>query len=105
MMVSLKPEWTGISVPSKFFTCIATGKPVLFSGSLESAISFWIQKYDLGFQISLNNIDEIAYQLRDISLNQDLIIKLKERAAQVYSDRFSKKVVCDEWYNILLNCK
>jgi len=105
MMVSLRPEWTGISVPSKFFTSIATAKPVLFSGSQDSAISHWIQEYGLGFQVSTMNIDEIAYKLRDISLDQKLIANLKERATKAYGERFSKKVVCDEWYNILSNCR
>lgn len=104
MMVSLRTEWTGISVPSKFFTSIATAKPVLFSGSPGSAISIWIQQNGLGFQVSMKNIDEIAYKLKDISLDQKLIANLKENATKVYSERFSKKVVCDEWCNILTDC-
>jgi glycosyltransferase involved in cell wall biosynthesis len=103
MMVSLRPDWTGISVPSKFFTSIATAKPVLFAGASDSAISIWIKEYGLGFQVSTTNIDEIAYKLRDISLDQELIADLKERATRVYDERFSKKVVCDGWYNLLTN--
>jgi len=36
MLISLKDSWTGISVPSKFFGAIASGKAVLFSGSERS---------------------------------------------------------------------
>lgn len=101
MMVSLRPEWTGISVPSKFFTCIATGKPVLYSGAEDSAISIWIRNLKLGFQITESTIDQVAYQLRDIALDQSLITELKSRASQVYIDKFSKKVVCEQWFQIL----
>lgn len=103
MMVSLRPEWTGISVPSKFFTCIATGKPVLYSGSDNSSISLWIKKYNLGFQITDLNIDHVAYQLREIALDQSLISEFKYRSLKIYSDKFSKKVICDQWFQILLS--
>lgn len=101
MMVSLRPEWTGISVPSKFFTCIATGKPVLYSGSEDSSISNWIKKYNLGFQITENNIDEVAIKLSSISLDQSMIFDLKNRAEQIYYKEFSKNVICNRWYKIL----
>jgi colanic acid biosynthesis glycosyl transferase WcaI len=103
MMVSLKPEWTGISVPSKFFTCIATGKPVLYSGSEDSAISNWIKSFNLGFQITELNIDYVAYQLSEIALNKLLILELKKRSLKIYNDKFSKKVICDQWFQILLS--
>ncbi len=103
MMVSLRPEWTGISVPSKFFTCIATGKPVLYSGSEDSAVSIWINEFNLGFQISESNIEDVAHKLKDISQDKSLIQEMKIRSIQVYQEKFSKRVVCDGWNSILVN--
>src|SRR5262249_36777308 len=40
-LVSLRPEWTGLVVPSKFFGSLAAGRPVLFAGSRDAAIARW----------------------------------------------------------------
>lgn len=103
MMVSLRSEWTGISVPSKFFTCIATGKPVLYSGSEDSAISIWINEFNLGFQVSESNIEEVAHKLKVIAKDKSLIQEMKMRSIQVYQEKFSRRVVCDGWSSILAN--
>ena len=34
-LISLRPGWEGIVVPSKFFGALAIGRPVMFSGSLQ----------------------------------------------------------------------
>ncbi len=47
-IVSLREEWTGTVVPSKFFGALAAGRPVLFEGSPESAIAHWIREYNVG---------------------------------------------------------
>src|SRR5439155_22933525 len=40
-LVSLRPEWTGIVVPSKFFGSLASGRPVIFAGDPKSALARW----------------------------------------------------------------
>ena len=44
MLISLKNNWTGVSVPSKFFSALAMGKAVLFSGSKNSALRIWTER-------------------------------------------------------------
>lgn len=102
MMVSLKNNWTGISVPSKFFTSIATGKPVLFSGANDSAINLWINEFGLGFHSTSNNIEDLSKKLIDISDDIELINQIKFNCLKTYNNKFSKKIVCDNW-SILLN--
>lgn len=47
-LVTLKPGWEGIVVPSKFFGALAIGRPVLFDGPVDSAVSTWIRQYGVG---------------------------------------------------------
>ncbi|MCW8139441.1 MAG: glycosyltransferase, partial [Planctomycetota bacterium] len=37
-VVTLKPEWSGLVVPSKFFAALAAGRPVLFAGPADSDV-------------------------------------------------------------------
>jgi colanic acid biosynthesis glycosyl transferase WcaI len=101
MLISLKDNWTGISVPSKYFSAIAIGKAVLFSGSEYSALSIWTKQYGLGFQINKDTIIEVANLLCEISKNSDLISKMKENSFNVYQEHFSKRVICDKWSDLL----
>lgn len=101
MLISLKEEWTGISVPSKYFSALAIGKAVLFYGSQKSALSIWTNKYDLGYQLDNNNINDIANVLCDIANDAEIISKIKENSFQTYKDHFSKKIVCDKWSLLL----
>jgi glycosyltransferase involved in cell wall biosynthesis len=101
MLISLKHEWTGVSVPSKYFSAIAIGKAVLFSGSINSAISIWTAKYNLGFQVQNDSIDYIADTLCDIASNPEMIHKMKNNSFKTYKDHFSKKTICDQWSALL----
>jgi len=101
MMISLKENWTGISVPSKFFGAIASGQAVLFSGSKNSSIAHWIRKFNLGFQISNNNILEIVELLLDISKDKNRFFEMKLNAFNSYREFFSKKIICDHWSELL----
>jgi colanic acid biosynthesis glycosyl transferase WcaI len=103
MMVSLRSNWTGISVPSKFFTSIAIGKPVLFSGAKDSAIESWLREFNLGFHITNDNIDFIAKELIAISNDYQLISQIKENCLKTYNNKFSKKIICDGWSTLLQN--
>lgn len=101
MLISLKKEWTGISVPSKYFSAIAIGKAVLFSGSQNSALSVWTRDYDLGFQVQKETIDEVVNVLCEIANNPEMISTIKENSFKTYRDNFSKKVICDKWSLLL----
>lgn len=101
MLISLKNDWTGISVPSKYFSALAMGKAVLFSGSEESALSIWTSKYNLGFQLQENNLNIVADVLCDIANNPELISKIKENSFKAYQKYFSKEVICDKWSLLL----
>jgi glycosyltransferase involved in cell wall biosynthesis len=103
MMVSLKSNWSGISVPSKFFTSIATGKPVLYSGANDSAIELWINEFNLGFHLTSDNIEFLSKKLIEISNDIKLINQIKSNCLETYNSKFSKKNVCDNWSILLSN--
>lgn len=101
MLISLKDEWTGISVPSKYFGAIAMGKAVIFSGSENSSLCKWTNKYNLGFHLTKNNISEIADSLCEIAMRPELIRAMQQNALTAYQKHFSKKIICDKWSELL----
>ena len=96
-LVSLKEEWTGTVVPSKFFGALAAGRPVLFSGSPDSAIARWITELNVGWVLQPGSAQEVAGELRRYASNPDARDRMNRHCHHVYTTRFSKRAGLDEW--------
>jgi colanic acid biosynthesis glycosyl transferase WcaI len=96
-IVSLRDEWTGTVVPSKFFGAIAAGRPVLFCGSKQSAIAKWIEHHEIGWVLTDGNVPIVADILRSIMSNPIAMQEMCTRCHQVYQQYFSRNAVLEHW--------
>jgi putative colanic acid biosynthesis glycosyltransferase WcaI len=96
-LVSLRPEWTGIVVPSKFFGSLAAGRPIIFAGDPKSAQAIWVRKHNVGWLLTAETVPQVAQELRDLSRSPERLAELQRRCHRVYHERFSQKHVVDEW--------
>jgi colanic acid biosynthesis glycosyl transferase WcaI len=95
--VSLKPEWSGLVVPSKFFGSLAVGRPVLFAGSRDSAIARWITEHGIGWVLDGANTAEVAAGLRRLAGDRDAVSAMQRRCFEVYRMNFSKEKIIAAW--------
>jgi glycosyltransferase involved in cell wall biosynthesis len=102
-VVSLRPEWTGTVVPSKFFGALAAGRPVLFIGSEQCCIAQIIRHHGLGWVCSPGGEAEIARQLGDLANDMNSLRSLQERCHQAYRSHFSRETVLDAFDRNLRN--
>jgi glycosyltransferase involved in cell wall biosynthesis len=100
-LVSLRPEWTGAVVPSKFFGSLGAGRPVLFAGSRDAAIARWIEEYQVGWVLDERSSEAVAAQLRELVTAPGRLADLQQRCHQVYQRHFSRAHVMDEWHREL----
>lgn len=100
-MLSLRPGWEGIVVPSKFFGSLAAGKPLLYAGSPESSIRIWTERHDLGFVVEPQNIPQIADTLCHLAKHPDLLRDKQERSWKCYHEEFSRERVIEGWDQFL----
>lgn len=100
-LLSLREEWEGIVVPSKFFGSLAVGKPVIYTGPDGSAIAGWIKEFNVGLILKRENREEIINQLLEISHKPDKLLIWQRNAFQAYYNFFSKKCVMDQWDMLL----
>ena len=100
-MVSLRPEWEGIVVPSKFFGSLAAGRPVLFDGPAGSAVAMWIREHQVGWVLSEESMESIAKELRALTVSKARLRDMQQRCRSVYQKEFSKKIVLDRWNHAL----
>lgn len=96
-VVSLRPEWTGMVVPSKFFGAIAAGRPVLFVGSRESVVPQWIETYGLGWVLTADNVAQVADQMIAHMTSSEERSRMRRRCYDVYRRYFSRDRVLDSF--------
>jgi colanic acid biosynthesis glycosyl transferase WcaI len=96
-VASLRTEWTGMVVPSKFFGAIAAGRPVLFSGSPDSALARWIECYGLGWVLTPDNICQIADQIISYASSAEQQMRMRQNCYDIYQKCFSKDYVIDSF--------
>ena len=97
-LASLRKQWAGIAVPSKFFGSLAIGRPVLYSGPTGSAIGQWIKKFNIGWVLNSETRIEIAEEFRKLSKEPGAIFALQRRSQKVYHENFSRKSVTTQWH-------
>lgn len=96
-IVSLRKEWTGMVVPSKFFGALAAGRPVLFAGSLDSAVARWIQQFHVGWVLEQDNVERVSHQLIDYAASSEARTEMNKRCFATYRNQFSREVQIDLW--------
>jgi len=96
-VVSLRPEWTGTVVPSKFFGALAAGRPVLFEGSLDCSLAQWIRKYKVGWVLTSSTLDRVTKDLTAFSKNSEIKTKMFKHCHQIYQTHFSRKTNIERW--------
>ena len=101
-VVSLRPEWSGTVVPSKFFGALAAGRPVLFYGSEDSSIAEWIRQFQVGWVLHEDNISSIAGQILDYANSSSAQRSMQARCFDVYRSRFSRATQLAKWRDCML---
>jgi colanic acid biosynthesis glycosyl transferase WcaI len=109
-IVTLRSEWTGAVIPSKFFGAIAAGRPVLFIGSASSGIANWVRELSVGWVLDTSCSSDAMYQmeigrivreLKELAEDRPLLEKLFSHCHRVYQANFSKQRILDQWHREL----
>jgi colanic acid biosynthesis glycosyl transferase WcaI len=96
-LASLRPNWTGVVVPSKFFGSLAAGRPVLFAGESQSGLAQWIREYKVGWELRPDNVEDIADALRGLADRPESLTELQRYCHTIYNQHFARQVVMAQW--------
>lgn len=100
-LVSLKETWTGTVVPSKFFGCLAAGRPVIFEGSENSSIAKIICEHKVGWVLTEKTLDVVASDLKRLALQSAELKQMQMHCLRIYQEHFSKQKILQRWQLIL----
>ncbi len=96
-LVSLKPELEGLIVPSKFYSVLAAGRPVLFVGDPTSEMAKRIDEADCGRSFFIGASADLAATIRQLASHPAQVTKMGERARDLWAARFQRKQALAAW--------
>lgn len=89
----------GSVVPSKAYSLMAAGLPILFIGPAESTVAAMIRRFRCGWELRCGENEKLIGLLEELNGNRDLIAEAGERARQAFLEHYDKPVgvrrVCD----------
>ncbi len=103
-LVSLRREWSGLVVPSKFFGALAAGRPVVFAGPATSDLGRWIRDFQVGWVMDPErpgDVEDVALDLLRLSDAPARRDELRRRCRAVYDERFARRVALTRWHEAL----
>lgn len=92
-LVSQKPAWQGIVVPSKFPAACAVGRPVVFAGPPQSAIGQWLSEANAGWLLNEPTPARLATLVRELSDPAQRAAK-GQNALRLHQARFTPEENC-----------
>ncbi len=96
-LASLRSNWNGVVVPSKFFGSLAAGRPVLFAGEPDSGLAHWIREYEVGWELRDENLAATAESLKQLAQQPASLAEMQQRCHRVYQQHFSRRAIMDQW--------
>jgi len=100
-LISLRDDWAGVVVPSKFFASLAVGRPVIYAGPRDSEIARWIAEHDLGLHLGADAVEATADRLHALIGDDAALARWRDNALAVYRRYWSKRVTNDRWDGLL----
>lgn len=85
-LISLNPALEGFIVPSKFYSVVAVGKPVIFLGDDDGEIARKIRKYSCGMTVKQGDSAGLVEVIRKLSADQEFSEQLAKNSLAVRSE-------------------
>ena len=102
-IVSLRRDWTGTVVPSKFFGALAGGRPILFIGDEQSFLASVIRQHAVGWVCSPGQEQAVARELRALAENPSSLAPLRKHCHRVYQNFFARELLLNHLDSDLRN--
>jgi glycosyltransferase involved in cell wall biosynthesis len=100
-VVSLKPELEGLLVPSKFYSVLAAGRPVLFVGDPKAEMARRIDEANCGRAFPVGAHANLANTIRDLANHPEKLAEMGERAHALWRAHFQRKQALAAWQALL----
>jgi colanic acid biosynthesis glycosyl transferase WcaI len=96
-LVTEAPEAEGLLVPSKAYGILASGRPLVFVGSLSSDVAELVRREHCGFVIAPDDADGLTDVIRRLKASSELRSALGEQGRRAAETVYDRRIATSEW--------
>ena len=100
-LMGIYPENEGVIMPSKLYSLLAVGRPIICVSDPESEVADILEQADAGIQSSVNDPKELAKNILAIVDDPEKAVKMGQNGKTYFLEHFERKIITKQWYNLL----
>lgn len=104
LLLTLAPGLAGLSVPSKTYSNLAAGRPLLYVGDMRSSSAALIKQAQCGAALASGQSELLAETIRGWSRDAKLVKQMGERARQLFERHFDRPHAVKAYLTSLQRC-
>lgn len=103
-LVTLEPGMEGLCVPSKFYTCLASGRPVVALMKPNTEVAMTVNEAACGVRIDIGDSEGLAKALEAAASDPETLEQEGKRARQVFEQTYTIDHVVAKIHGALEEC-
>ena len=100
-LVSLKPALEGLIVPSKFYSAIAAGRPVIFIGDADGEIAREVARGECGVTVPADDPVPLANAIERLCDDAVACTRMGANARAMFEAEYSQAIAIGKWRAVL----
>ncbi len=100
-LVTLRPGFEGIVVPSKAYSALASGRPLIYVGDSRGEIARIIEDHDVGVVVEPGDVEALGDAILRYQQHPEVLARDGVRAASVARDELGRDRALDAWSALL----
>jgi glycosyltransferase involved in cell wall biosynthesis len=101
-IVSLKPSLEGLIVPSKLYSSLAAGRPVIFLGARDGEISRLMNTSPaFGIRVAPDDVEGLVRAIECLSANPDQSAAFGTTGRQLFERHFDQPIALAKWTSLI----
>ncbi|MSR44630.1 MAG: glycosyltransferase WbuB [Phycisphaerales bacterium] len=100
-LVTLLPGWERLILPSKFFSVLAAGKPVLWVGPVGNDCVTILREHNCGFEVAPGDSNALTERISYLISHPAEASAMGLRGRLAYESKYSAQHACEAWRDVL----
>lgn len=100
-IVTLRPEFESLVVPSKIYGIAAVGRPAVFIGDIVGEAARVLANHGFGYAVEIGDTASLVAAIRRLAADTVAYAAASRHAVQAYHAHFAAPVAFDRWERVL----
>ena len=100
LVVTLEKSAEGLGVPSKTYTYLASGKPLLGILSENTDIGKMIESENIGFRVNQDEVSEFTDAILKLYNDKELSSKMGAKARSLLESKYDRSIATQKYFNL-----